>query len=42
MGGGGMKRILCSDWLPVRGHDGPVMLARDRPLCPFNKLVRSR
>ena len=38
-GGGGwwweMKRILCSDWLPVRVHDGPIMLARDRPLCPF-------
>ena len=33
--GGDMKRIRCSDCLPVRGHDGPIMLAWDRPLCPF-------
>ena len=38
-----MKRILCSDWLPV-GQDGPNLPARDRPLCSRKSeiLVMSR
>ena len=34
-----MKRILCSDWLPEL-QDGPILPARDFPLCSRKSEIR--